>query len=85
MYIVEYNNVYKGWFLLFEMEFKAKFTKIGDSYYLIVPKSLINVFNLLKETYIYEVRIYKEGKIISYKRIGKEEQTKIEDFDKKKK
>ena len=66
------------------MKFKVKLTKIGDSYYLIVPKSIINVFNLLKEKYIFEISVYNEGKTLSYKRVGKDMQTKIEDFEKKK-
>lgn len=65
------------------MKFETKFTKVGDSYYLHVPKSIIDVYNLLKEIYIYEISIYNEGKTLSYKRVGK--QTKVEDFEKKKK
>ena len=64
------------------MKFKTKLTKIGGSYYFIVPKSIIDIFNLLKETYIYEISAYNEGKILSYKRVGKEKQTKIGDFKK---
>ena len=37
------------------MKFKTKFTKVGDSYYLIVPKSIIDVYDLLKEVYTYEM------------------------------
>ena len=65
------------------MKVKTKLTKVGDSYYLHVPKSIIDVYNLLKEVYILEVSVYNEGRIISYKRVGK--QTKIEDFEKEKK
>ena len=63
------------------MKIRSKFRKIGDSYYLIVPKSIIDVYDLLKENYIFEISVYKEGKTISYKRVGKEEQTKIGDFE----
>ena len=66
------------------MKFKTKLTKIGGSYYFIVPKSIIDIFSLLKETYIFEISTYNEGKILSYKRIGKEQQTKINDFEKPK-
>lgn len=67
------------------MKFKTKLTRIGGSYYLIVPKSIIDIFNLLKETYIFEVSAYNQGKILSYKNVGKEKQTKIEDFEEKEK
>ncbi len=67
------------------MKFKTKLTKIGGSYYFIVPKSIVDVFNLLKENYIFEVSVYNEGKIVSYKNVGKGKQTKIEDLEEKEK
>lgn len=66
------------------MIFKQKLSKIGDSYYLLVPKALIDVFGLSEGNYIYEVIVSDEGDTITYKKIGEEVQTKIDDFKKPK-
>ncbi len=82
-YIFYYTNIYKFESIFTYMKFKTKLTKIGGSYYFIVPKSIIDIYNMLKEPYIFEISVYNKGKILSYKNIGKEKQTKIDDFEKK--
>ena len=55
------------------MKFKSKLTKIGGSYFLPVPKSIIDVFNLLENGEEWELTEYKDGKILSYKKVKEEE------------
>ena len=61
------------------MKFNTKLMKIGGSYFLMVPKSIIDVYELLDEEYLWELSDYKNGKILSYKRVNKEIQTEKKD------
>jgi len=54
------------------MKFKIKLNKIGGSYFFSVPKSIIDVFNLLENGEEWELSAYKDGKVLSYKKIIEE-------------
>ena len=71
------------------MEIKVNPLKIGDSYYLLIPKSILDVYSMEKwiKDFEFKISAYKNGSILSYKRIKKieekkDKQTKLKDFDK---
>jgi len=71
------------------MELTTNLKKIGTSYHVLIPSSLIKVFKLLKYTEDYEYTIVAEndGKRIILNRVKKkvdEAQTKINDFEENK-
>ncbi len=69
---------------------KVNVVKIGDTYYLSIPKSVIDVYGFMSwlNDYDFDLSVYKNGRILSYKRIKKElkeekeQQTKIDDYTK---
>ena len=53
---------------------KVGLTKVGESHYLLVPKTIVELFNLLveKDDYEYEFILSKDKNSFIYKRVKKE-------------
>jgi len=66
------------------MEIKIKVTKIGSSYFLLIPKSYIDVFKMSNwiDEHNFNIFTSDDGKTITYKRVRKSKKEIDEDKDK---
>lgn len=68
------------------MEKRVKITKSGSSYQFRLPSAAVEAYDLLKDTKTHEwkMNVYNNGKIISFKKVKKQDpaQTKLSQYKK---
>lgn len=63
------------------MNIKTSLKKLGSSFHFLLPKSIVDVYNLEKnmEDYEWSIRTYNNGNTISFKRVKKQTAQEILD------